>query len=62
MISGSRQLDVDHGEGRATGDGEGGLHPLHIQEHLYQRRDAGNISWHILQDDPGGSTGRGSAT
>ena len=61
MITGIRHLDIQHAERRATGDGEGGLHPLHRQEQLYQRETVVNISWHRPQDDTGGATGRGSA-
>ena len=36
-LPGSRQLDVENEEGRAVVDGDGGLHPLHIYDHIYQR-------------------------
>ena len=55
-------MRVENAEGRPTGDGEGGLHPLHRKEELCQRGSEVNTSWHRPKTDPGGATGRGSAT
>ena len=50
-----RHLDVDHAEGRETGDGEGGFHPIHRQEKFCQCWAAGKTSWNRPQDNTGGA-------
>ena len=54
-------MDVEHAEVQATGDGEGGLHPLHGQKNFHQLRATEDTPWYMPQDNPGGATGRGSA-
>ena len=62
MIPGRRWMDMDHAEGRTTGEGEGGLLPIHVKDQFCLRKATGDTPWHRSQANSSGAKGRGSAT